>query len=240
MNKVVIVTGASSGIGEATVLDLAKRGCRVIAAARREDRLQSLAAKAPDHIHPVVCDVVDKNAVRQLVQTCIDKFGRIDVLVNNAGVMPLSYLKNTMVEEWDRMIDVNLKGALYAIAEVLPLFRKQRDGHIVNVGSVASRRVFPGGGVYCATKFGLRAVSEGLRLELDPKENVRVTMIEPGAVATELAATSTDREFLEESTFSLERVLDPEDIARSIAYAIEQPPHVNVEELMIMPKDQTR
>ncbi len=187
--RIVLITGASSGIGAATARILAGRGATVICAARRRDRLDRLCKEIEDvggNARAVALDVTDRDLVERAVATVSTEFGPVDILVNNAGVMPLSLMRDRRVDDWDRMIDVNVKGVLYCAAAVLPAMIERRAGHIVNVGSVAGRRPFPGGCVYSATKFAVRALSAGLRLELSPSEYIRVTDIEPGVVATEL------------------------------------------------------
>nr|NQU91640.1 SDR family oxidoreductase [Bacteroidota bacterium] len=168
-----------------------------------------------------------------------EQFGRIDILINNAGLMPLSLTRNLHVEEWERMVDVNIKGVMYAVAAVLPTMRKQHDGHIVNISSIAGRKWFPGGTVYCATKFAVTAFSEGLRMELSAADNIRITSIEPGAVATELTQSISDQEILKawEASGRYERLkpLKSEEIAEAILYAVTQPDRVSVNEILIQP-----
>ena len=184
--------------------------------------------------------MTEREQGNNLAQKAKDEFGSIDILINNAGLMPLSFMKNLHVEEWEQMIDVYLKGVLYNIAAVLPTMREQQSEHIVNISSVAGRKLFPGGAVYCATKFGVTALSEGMRMELSPSESIRITAIEPGAVATELPDTITDEERKEgmmENFMEIER-LESEDIAESIRYALTQPNRVNVNEILVMPTEQ--
>ncbi len=240
--KVAIVTGASSGIGEATALMLAEEGAKLVIAARRVDRLEALKKKIQDkggEVIESITDVTHRTAVNYLAEQAKEKFGRIDILINNAGLMPLSLMKNLHVEEWEKMVDVNIKGVLYAIAAVLPVMREQKSGHIVNISSVAGRRVFPGGAVYCATKFAVAALSEGLRMELSPADNIKITSIEPGAVATELTNTITDEEVKKNMEW-LEKIeiLQSADIAEAIRYAVTQPGRVNVNEILILPTEQ--
>lgn len=240
-NKVIIITGASSGIGEATAMLLAKHGARVTLAARREERLRELASKiGEDQVLITKTDVTNPEDVRAMVDQTLAKFGRLDVLVNNAGVMPLSFMSNLHTEEWHRMVDVNIKGVLNCIGSSLPVMLEQKGGHIVNVSSVAGRRVFHGGAVYCATKFAVNALSEGLRMELAPKHNIRVTSIQPGAVDTELTDHITDDTInrnLSERFKGMEK-LTSEDIAEAIYYAISQPNRVNVNEVLVLPREQ--
>jgi len=240
-DKVIIITGASSGIGEATALLLAKHGAKITLAARREDRLKELADKIGDQQSLiVVTDVTNPDATQAMVDKTVDKFGRVDVLVNNAGLMPLSFMSNLHVEEWHRMVDVNIKGVLNCIAATLPVMLGQKSGHIVNVSSVAGRRVFIGGAVYCATKFAVNALSEGLRMELAPRHNIRVTSVQPGAVDTELTDHITDQQLvkgMDERFAGMER-LEAEDIADSIYYALSQPNRVNINEVLVLPRQQ--
>ncbi len=240
-DKVIIITGASSGIGEATALLLAKHGAKVTLAARRESRLKSLADKIGDAQSLIaVTDVTQPDETQKMIDQTIEKFGRVDVLVNNAGLMPLSFMSNLKVDEWHRMVDVNIKGVLNCIAATLPVMLEQNSGHIVNVSSVAGRRVFIGGAVYCATKFAVNALSEGLRMELAPRKNIRVTSIQPGAVATELTDHITDKQMMkgiEERFEGMER-LESEDIAESIYYALSQPNRVNINEVLVLPRQQ--
>ena len=237
-----IVTGASSGIGEATARVLAAAGANVVLAARRKERLDALQAEIEADggtARVVETDVTDKNQVQALADATLDAFGRIDILVNNAGIMPLSYIKNLHEDQWEQMVDVNVKGVLYGVGAVLPTMLEQGSGFVVNVSSVAGRRVFPGGAVYCGTKFFVRALSQGMRQELTPEHNIRVTSIEPGAVATELTHTITDEELMSdmEGAFDI-TPLASEDIADAILYAVQSPEHVDIEELLIMPSEQ--
>jgi len=240
--KVAIVTGASSGIGEATALMLAQEGAKVVIAARRLERLNELKKKIEaegGEALPIATDVTHRTAVNHLAKQTKEKFGRIDILVNNAGLMPLSLMKNLHIDEWEQMVDVNIKGVLFSVGAVLPVMREQKSGHIINISSVAGRRVFQGGAVYCATKFAVTALSEGLRMELSPSDNIRITAIEPGAVATELTNTITDEEVKENMKW-LEKmtILESEDIAEAIRYALTQPDRVNVNEVLVLPTEQ--
>jgi NADP-dependent 3-hydroxy acid dehydrogenase YdfG len=243
VNKVAVVTGASSGIGAATGLLLAREGAAVVLAARRTDRLEAIEADIRGlggAALAVETDVTESKQVERLMERALGEFSRIDILVNNAGVMPLSLVRAVRVEEWDLMIDVNVKGLLYCVAGVLPVMLKQQHGHIVNVGSLAGRRPFPTGTVYSATKFAVRAISAGLRTELSPGDHIRVTDIEPGVVDTELAGHIADPEA--RNTFAGrwvgKQMLSADDIARAIHYAVSQPEHVNVNEVLIRPTDQ--
>lgn len=237
--KVVIITGASSGLGEATARRLAKNGAKLMLAARREDRLKDLVAEVEKEggvVKYQVTDVTDRSQVKELVQATKEAYGRVDVLVNNAGLMPLSPLAATKVDEWEKMIDVNIKGVLYGVAAVMPIMLQQESGHIVNLSSVAGHKVFAGGAVYCATKFAVKAISEGIRLESDGK--IRSTNISPGAVATELANTISDEKSAEMAKELYGVAIDADAIARAIAYAIEQPADVDVNEMIIRPTKQ--
>ncbi|MBE9161131.1 MULTISPECIES: SDR family oxidoreductase [Microcoleaceae] len=238
-NKVVIITGASSGLGEATAKRLAASGAKLMLAARREDRLKELVdaiARSGGTATYLVTDVTDRAQVESLAQKTLSTYGRIDVLINNAGLMPLSPLDQIKVEEWDQMIDVNIKGVLYGIAAVLPTMRQQKSGHVINLSSVAGHKVFPGSAVYCATKFAVRALSEGLRLESNGE--IRSTNISPGAVATELTTTISDEDTAANINALYEIAIDADAIARAIAYAIEQPADVDVNEMIIRPTRQ--
>lgn len=242
--KVAIVTGASSGIGYATCLALSKAGARVAAGARRTDRLESLEkeiAKNGGEILIQELDVTKKAECDSFVDAAAKKWGMIDILVNNAGLMPLSFFKSLKVDEWDRMIDVNIKGVLYCTAAAIPHMLAKKSGHIVNISSVAGRVVFPAGSVYCATKHAVTALSEGLRQEFSTRSNIRVTCIEPGVVATELTNTITDKslEKFVEATKQME-ALHAEDIANAILFAIESPSHMNVNEILVRPTTQER
>ena len=242
--QVAVVTGASSGIGYATALALAKAGAKVVAGARRKERLEGLQKeieKAGGECIAVSCDVTKRSDCENLIGAAIKKWNKIDILVNNAGLMPLSFVKNLKIDEWDRMVDVNIKGVLYCTAAVIPHLLGQKSGHIVNISSIAGRVVFPAGSVYCATKYAVRAFSEGLRQELSTRNNIRVTTIEPGVVATELTNTITDKS-LEGFVKSAKEMqaLKAEDIANSIIFALESPPHMNVNEITIRPTTQER
>ena len=238
-DKVVIITGASSGLGEATARRLAKNGAKLMLAARREERLKELVAeikKEGGTAKYQVTDVTDKSQVEALAKATHQAYERIDVLVNNAGLMPLSPLDEVKVDEWDKMVDVNIKGVLYAIAAVLPIMRQQKSGHIINLSSVAGHKVFPGGTVYCATKFAVKAISEGIRLESNGE--IRSTNISPGAVDTELTNTISHEETAKNVDKMYSVAIDADAIARAITYAIEQPGDVDVNEMIIRPTKQ--
>ncbi len=231
--NVAIVTGASSGIGRATALALAEAGARVAVAARRAGRLDEVVARigrGGGRALAVATDVADRDAVFALVERAAAELGPVDILVNNAGIMPTSPLKDIHLDAWLRMVDVNVKGVLHCIAAALPAMLERRRGHIVNVGSLAGRRPFPGGTVYSATKFAVRCISAGMQLELSARHGIRVTDIQPGVVATELADHVPDPEtrqgFLDR--WQYKTPMASEDVAAAILYAVTAPPHVNV------------
>lgn len=240
--KTAIITGASSGIGQATAKELAARGYHVLLAARREERLKELKEEieaAGGKADYQVTDVTSADEMKALAAAAIEKYGKIDILVNNAGLMPLSFMNKLKVDEWDRMVDVNIKGVLYGIAAVLPIMEKQKSGHILNVSSVAGHTISKGSAVYSGTKFAVRAISEGLRMEIDPSHEIRVTIVSPGAVATELTNTITDDDVLNAFKEGGQmELLNAQDIANAIAYAVEQPTHVDVNEILIRPRQQ--
>jgi NADP-dependent 3-hydroxy acid dehydrogenase YdfG len=242
--KVAVITGGSSGIGYATALALSRAGARVAAGARRTDRLAQLKAeieKEGGEAFVQSLDVTKRAECESFVGEVVKRWGGVDILVNNAGLMPLSFFKNLKVDEWDRMVDVNIKGVLYATAAVVPHMIAKKSGHIVNMSSIAGRVVFPAGSVYCATKHAVTAFSEGLRQELSQRANIRVTCIEPGVVDTELNNTITDASLQKfvESTKQMQ-ALHAEDIANAILFAVESPPHMNVNEIMVRPTVQER
>ena len=237
--KVVVIVGASSGLGEATARYLGQRGAKLTLGARRLDRLQALAKELNlGDDAAVKTDVTKAAEVKALVDGAVAKHGRIDVLINNAGLMPHSPLERGKVEDWDRMIDVNIKGVLYGIAAALPHMKAQRSGQIINVSSVAGHKVRPGSAVYAATKTAVRVISEGLRQEVKPY-NIRTTVISPGAVATELPDTVSDPEAAARIKKFYQEVAIPADaFARAVAYAMEQPEDVDVNEILFRPTRQ--
>jgi NADP-dependent 3-hydroxy acid dehydrogenase YdfG len=242
--KAVAITGASSGIGEATALTLAKAGASVALGARRKDRIDELAARIEDEGGTAVAlevDVSDEAAARGFVEAAHERLGRLDTLVNNAGVMLLGPVEQADSEDWRTMVNVNLLGLMYCTHAALPIMLGQGSGDIVNVSSVAGRFARAGNAVYAATKFGVGAFSEGLRNEITER-GVRVTLIEPGFVDTELQGHNTG-EVLETLEAMREHLRDPlraQDIAHGILYAVSQPPHVSVNEVLIRPTRQTR
>lgn len=233
--KIVAITGASSGIGEATARELAKRGATVIIGARRTDRLEKLVAELRAQgatAEFAALDVTSRNSVQDFVRFAVERFGKLDVIVNNAGLMPLSPLNALKVDEWERMIDVNIKGVLYGIAAALPVFEKQGYGHVINTSSIASYRAIPTGAVYCATKAAVNFITEGLRQE---SPYLRSTIISPGVTESELAHTITHdatAKFIDEYR---KTIIPADAIARAIAFAIEQPDGVDVNEIVVRP-----
>jgi len=241
-DKIVVITGASSGIGYSTAKALAKKGAKIVAGARRLDRLEALQKEITnDGGEITICetDVTKKLDCDNLVKQAIEKYGTVDVLVNNAGLMPLSFVKSLKIDEWDRMVDVNIKGVLYCTAAVVPTMVEKKSGHIINISSVAGRIVFPAGSVYCATKHAVTAFSEGLRQELSVRKNIRVTSIEPGVVQTELTNTITE-EALQAFVDKHKEMegLQAENISDAIIFAIDAPNHMNVNEILIRPTAQ--
>ena len=238
--KVVAITGASSGIGGATARYLAGQGAAVVLGARRDDRLKALAAELErdgGKAEAMAVDVTKRTDLAAFVKRTQERFGRLDVLVSNAGLMPLSLLDELKIDEWDRMIDVNIRGVLHGIAAALPLFRAAGSGHFVNVASVSGITVAPTTAVYSATKFAVRAISEGLRQEAGSK--IRVTMISPGAVQTELAKTISNPDLKKRVEAFQGIAISPLAIARAIAFAIEQPSDVDVNEIVVRPTAQS-
>ena len=238
-NKVIAITGASSGIGEATAKLLAQNGAKVVLGARRTDKLEKLV----EEIHASggtaefkAVDVTDREDVKAFVEFAKDKFGRIDVIFNNAGVMPLSPMNALKVEEWDNMINVNIRGVLNGIAAVLPIMEAQGSGQIINTASIGAHVVVPTGAVYCATKYAVWAISEGLRQE---SQTIRVTIISPGVVDTELGSDITDESSKDLLKELRKTALDSEAIARAVLYAVSQPDDVDVNEVIVRPIRQT-
>jgi NADP-dependent 3-hydroxy acid dehydrogenase YdfG len=235
--KVVV----SSGLGEATARLLAREGATVVLGARRTDRIDALAkelAGAGGKALSVATDVTNREQVKRLVDTAVQSFGRIDVMLNNAGVMPLAPLERLKTDEWDQMIDVNLKGVLNGIAAALPYMKEQKSGHLINVSSVYGHKLGPDATVYCATKFAVRALSEGLRQEVKPY-NIRTTVISPGAVATELLEHISEKEIQGQTRNFVSKIAVPaETFARMVAFAINEPADVDVNEILFRPTAQ--
>ena len=241
--KAALVTGASSGIGAATARALAGAGVKVGIAARRTDRLEELKAEITEkggEALVIEMDVVDPASVEAGVKKLVDAYGAIDILFNNAGLMPLSDIDQFKTAEWLRMVDVNVKGLLNTTAAVLPQMIKQHSGHIFNTSSIAGRKVFKGLSVYCATKHAVTAFSDGLRMEVGQKHNIRVTCIQPGAVATELYDQITDPGYRQQMDDLAKQMtfLQSADVADTIVFAAQAPAHVNVAELFVLPVEQ--
>jgi len=238
-DKVVVITGASSGLGEAAARRLAKDGAKLVLGARRLDRLQALANELSLGDDAVVqTDVSKYDEVKRLVDHAVKSHGRLDVMINNAGLMPQSLLQRLKIDEWDRMIDVNIKGVLYGIAAALPVMQAQKSGHIINVSSVAGHKVRPGGTIYSATKSAVRVISEGLRQEVKPY-NIRTTIISPGAVESELPDSITDRDIgAAISKFYKETAISADSFANMVAFAMSQPDDVDINEILFRPTRQ--
>lgn len=237
-DRVVIITGASSGIGEASAVALAEKGARLVLGARRLNRLNQIAGQLREkgvEIRVSQTDVTQQSEVQALADLALAEFGRIDAIINNAGLMPLSFMSQTKVSEWEQMIDVNIKGVLYGIAAVIGQMKKQQSGHIINVASIAGLTVFPTGGVYCATKHAVRALSEGLRQE---EPQIRTTIISPGSVKTELPDSISDERIGAATRMAYEQAIGAESIAQAIVWAMEQPEQVDVNEIVIRPLTQ--
>lgn len=235
MDKVVLITGASSGIGAGIARELGKAGAKLMLGARRVDRLEDLAAEIRQNGGTAAIaklDVTDAQTVVALGDAAREKWGRVDVIVNNAGIMPLSPMAAMKVDEWDRMVDVNIKGVLHGIAAVLPEMTSRGSGHIINIASIGALAVSPTAAVYCATKFAVHAISDGLRQEND---KIRVTCIHPGVVESELADTITDAGTAEYMKTYRAVALQPDAIGRAVRYAIEQPDDVDVNEIVVRP-----
>jgi NADP-dependent 3-hydroxy acid dehydrogenase YdfG len=238
--KVVVITGGSSGLGEAAARHLSGAGATVVLGARRAERMQALTAELGakgGKAAFLTTDVTDRAQVARLVELAVEKYGRIDVLLNNAGLMPSSPLERLKVDDWDRMVDVNIKGVLYGIAAALPHMQRQKAGHFINVSSVAGHKVRAGGAVYAATKHAVRALTEGLRQEVKPY-NLRTTIISPGAVATELPDSATEGDIRDAFRQFYEIAIPADSFARAVAYAISQPDDVDINEILFRPTAQ--
>jgi NADP-dependent 3-hydroxy acid dehydrogenase YdfG len=240
-DKIVVITGASSGIGEAAAVMLAGRGAKVVLGARGLDRLEALVrriAGTGGEVSHAQTDVRKREDVTSLVNLACERYGKLDVLINNAGIGPISPLDDLRVEDWENMIDINIKGVLYGIAAALPVFRKQGFGHFVNTASTAGIAVFPNMAVYAGTKFAVRAISEGLRQEAGDK--LRVTIISPGFVRTDFAESMTSPEMKVRIQEGMDKMgLSPDAIARAMVFAIEQPADVDVGEIIVRPTAQS-
>jgi NADP-dependent 3-hydroxy acid dehydrogenase YdfG len=234
--KVVVITGASSGIGEATARLLAQKGARVVLGARRTEKLEALTSAIRSEGGSAdyrVLDVTKRDQMEVLINYVKNTFGQVDVIVNNAGMMPLSKLEALKVDEWDRMIDVNIRGVLHGIAAGLPIMQEQGFGQFINISSIGGHTVSPTAAVYCATKFAVRAISEGLRMEVG--DNIRVTIVSPGVTESELADSISDEEASQVMKEYRKIAMSPDSIARTILFAIEQPADVDVNEIIVRP-----
>ena len=238
--KIVVITGASSGLGEATARHLSELGAVVVLGARRIDRIRALAqalAGSEGKAIAVQTDVTQSEQVKKLVEAAVEKYGRIDVMINNAGLMPHSPLERLKIADWDRMIDVNIKGVLYGIAAALPYMQQQKSGHFINVSSVAGHKVRPGSAVYAATKHAVLVISEGLRQEVKPY-NIRTTVISPGAIATGLPDSITEPDIADSVRKLYEIAIPADSFARAVAFAIGQPDEIDVNEILFRPTRQ--
>jgi NADP-dependent 3-hydroxy acid dehydrogenase YdfG len=241
-----IITGASSGMGEAIARKLAPNAKGLVIAARRFDRIDALAKELGEHVLPVRCDVREETDVRRLAQTAIEHFGQIDVIINNAGIAPMASMLRCRVDDWENTIDTNIKGVLYGIAAVLPHMLERGTGGIINISSEAARRIFPGAGVYCASKHAVRALSEGLQIDLSARSvkdgnDIKVTTIAPGVVLTDLAQSVTyepSKQELIRGMESVDGVMTAEDIADCIQYVLNAPNHVEIGEMIVRPVKQ--
>ncbi len=239
--KVVVITGASSGLGEAAAKHLSALGATIVLGARRADRIEKLASEINDNggkSLAIAVDVTQRDQVKKLVDSAVEHFGRVDVILNNAGIMPLSPMDRLNVDEWDTMIDVNIKGVLNGIAAVLPYMKAQKSGQIINTSSVAGHKIFTGSAVYSATKFAVRALTEGLRMEVKPY-NIRTAIVCPGAVKTELLEHITEADIQQANQDYVGEVgISPDSFARVVAFAISQPDDVDINEIIFRPTSQ--
>ncbi|WP_102275549.1 SDR family oxidoreductase [Cytobacillus massiliigabonensis] len=239
-DKVVVIMGASSGIGEATTRKLAQEGAKLIIAARREERLKEIKDSIPEaNLYYKAADVSNYEEVKNVIDLAMEKFGRVDVLFNNAAIMPTGPLVEARRDEWKQMLDINVMGVLNGIAATLPIMVEQQSGHIISTASVAGHVVYPNSAVYCGTKFAVRAIMEGLRQE-HRLDNIRSTIISPGTVATELAG-SIKKDDLREAELEYQKSIDPlqsEDVAKTVAFVIEASEHVSVSEMIVRPTQQ--
>lgn len=239
--KVVVITGASSGLGEATARLLAAEGATVVLGARRLDRLQTLADELNNHggkALALATDVADRKQVQRLVDAAVQTYGRVDVMIHNAGIMPRAPLERRTIDDWDRTIDINIKGVLYGIAAALPYMQAQKAGHMIFVSSIAGHKVTPENAVYAASKHAVRAIAEGLRQEVKPY-NIRTTIISPGAVATELPDSITEADISANiHKFYAEIAIPADSFARAVAFAMSQPEEVDINEILFRPTRQ--
>ncbi len=239
--KVVVITGASSGFGKITAEYLSERGAKVVLGARRTERIDAIAKAINDKggsALAVTTDVTKVDQVKNLVDTAVKNYGKIDVLINNAGIMPLSPLEYLKVEDWDRCIDINIKGVLYGIAAALPYMKEQKSGHIISVSSVAGHTISPGGAVYSASKYSVRVISEALRQEVKPY-NIRTSVISPGAVDTDLTGSITAEDVASGiKQYYAENAIPADSFARAVAFVISQPEDVDINEVLFRPTKQ--
>jgi len=239
--RTALVTGASAGIGRAIALSLSRAGAAVAVTARRAERLEALCEEIRSHgghALPLAADAASLEEVQAVVARTTAELGGLDILVNNAGIMKISPITENRIEDWTRMVDVNVKGVLHFLSASLPHMLEQKSGHIVSIGSVAGRRPFPGAAVYSATKFAMRSLGWGLHLELGNAHGIRVTDIQPGYVATELIDDQPDLKAAWDDAWSGLRTLQPEDVARAVEFAVTAPDHVSVSEILVRPTDQ--
>lgn len=235
-DKIVVLTGANGGIGSAIARQLDEKGCKLVLTARSIENLKPLQNELKNTALLVEMDVSDTKSVRDAYERILEKFDTIDILINVAGVMPLTYLKNLHLEEWLETIEVNVKGLLRTIHSTLPVMKEQRSGHIINIVSVDGKELYEGGAIYGASKAAVIALSKAMRMELSPEFNIKVTSIEPGTVDTDLRKDITDKELLEDKDYGGdEPKLNPEDIARAVIYALSEPEGVNINEILIKP-----
>lgn len=238
-DKVVVITGASSGIGESTAKLLSEKGAKLVLGARRIDKLNALKSDLKTEVIAKSTDVTNPQDVEALVQNAIEIFGRVDVLINNAGLMPQSFLGDNNIDEWNQTIDVNLKGVLYGIGAVVPKMRAQKSGHIINIASIGGHQVNPGGAVYCATKFGVRALTEALRQEeVTVGSHIRTTIVSPGAIETELLNHITDQGLKQGMEDVYKDALNPNEVAKAIVNTIDTDASTSINEFVIRPTRQ--
>lgn len=238
-DKVVVITGASSGIGEAASQLLHEKGAKLVLGARRTEKLEQIKSNLEDNVIIQSTDVTQPAEVESLVQLALKEYGKVDVLINNAGLMPQSFLGDNKINEWNQTIDVNLKGVLYGIGAVIPSMRENKSGHIINIASIAGHQVNPGGAVYCATKFGVRALTEALRQEeASLGSNIRTTIISPGAIDTELLDHITDNNLKEGMESVYKDAIKPAEIAQTIVAAIDTDEATSINEIVVRPTSQ--